>query len=203
MPHPSRLLASALAGTAAALLVAGCGGESGTPHPKSASPRPAPGGRPEITFPSYAKNVFEDTRTADPAVEAVLADSARSIDAVDEAIFKGSTSTKALAFYNTGEALTSSTEYVRAYVDDDDTWIGETRYFDRKAALSGADKAHVTYCSDESRSFIKNKKTNQIDKVPTTADSYVLYNATLAKNPKGVWQTTDVESARGHKACLP
>ena len=160
-------------------------------------------GRPKITFPSDAKNVFEYEKTGDAAKDGALVDSTLSVNSVDEAIFKGSTDTKALGFYNTDKALSGSITYVLGYIDDNDTWVGETRYFDYKVTLSGDDGAYVTYCSDESKSFIKNKKTKKVENTPTTADAYVLYNTKLAKNADGVWQTTDVASNRGSKACQP
>ncbi|MEU8603482.1 hypothetical protein [Streptomyces parvulus] len=199
---------------AAALTLSGCGGEDGTSDRQgkaasagdgpSASPSvPMAGDRPAIEFPSDAKNVFEDEKTGDSAKDAVLADSALSINAVDEAIFTGSADTKALGFYNVDKALTSSIAYVQGYIDDNDTWIGVTRYFDRQAKFKGTDKAYVTYCSDESKSYIKNKKSGKVDRSPASADSYVLYNTALAKNPAGVWQTTDISSKRGDAACQP
>ncbi|KAB1147732.1 hypothetical protein F7R91_11640 [Streptomyces luteolifulvus] len=160
-------------------------------------------GRPKITFPSDASNVFEDQKTGDATKDAVLADSAMSVNSVDEAIFKASTGTKALGFYNTAKALSSSITYVRGYIDDNDTWVGVTRYFDRKVTLSGNNQAYVTYCSDESKSYIKNKKTKKVDRSPATANSYVLYHTKLTKNAEGVWQTTDIVSDRGDKACQP
>jgi hypothetical protein len=209
--------ATALAATAALLLTAcGGGGDSskgndkiagaGTGSPTSASPSASASsaaGRPKITFPTDAKNVFEDQKTGDATKDAVLADSALSINSVDEAIFKGSTSTKALGFYNADKALSSSITYVQGYIHDADTWVGETRYFDRKVTLSGANKAYVTYCSDESKSFIKNKKTKKVDRTPTTANAYVLYHSALTKSADGVWQTTNIVSNRGDKACQP
>jgi hypothetical protein len=161
------------------------------------------GDRPKITFPSDAKNVFEDQKTGDATKDAVLADSALSVNSVDEAIFEGDTGTKALGFYNTGKALESSITFVQQYIDGGDTWVGVTRYFDYKVTLSGSDKAYVTYCSDESKSYIKDRKTGKVDKSPATADSYVLYNTSLTKNDKGVWQTTNIASNGGDKACQP
>ncbi|MET8949180.1 hypothetical protein ABZX30_38175 [Streptomyces sp. NPDC004542] len=203
----------------AALLLAGCGGGGGggskgndkiagadTGGSASASPSGSATtttGRPKIAFPSDAKNVFDNWKTGDGVEDAVLADSALSVNSVDEAIFKGSTSTKALGFYNTGKALSDSIAYVQGYIKKHHTWIGETRYFDAKVSVSGAKKAYVTYCSDESKSYIKEKKTGKVKNVPTTADSYVLYHTALAKNAADVWQTTDVASNRGAKECQP
>ncbi|MGW4735832.1 hypothetical protein ACWEQC_42940 [Streptomyces shenzhenensis] len=217
MTRRPRLLTTAAAGVTAVLLLAGCGGNDDTKQndkipgaettpTKSSSPtptEPTSPDRPKITFPSDAKNVFEDTATGDATKDAVLADNALSVNSVDEAIFEGSTGTEALGFYNSGKALSSSITYVKGYIDDSDTWIGTTRYFDRKVSLSGANGAYVTYCSDESKSFIKNKKTGKVDRSPATADAYVLYHTKLTKNAEGVWQTTDIVSNRGDKACQP
>nr|WP_202483825.1 hypothetical protein [Streptomyces coelicoflavus] len=203
----------------AALTLSACGSDDDSPgkgedkiagadtgDKQSASPSPSEptaGDRPAISFPSDAKNVFEGGKTGDAKKDAVLADSSLAVNAVDEAIFEGSTGTKALGYYNTEKALSSSITYVQGYIDDDDTWIGVTRYFDRKVTFAGEGQAYVTYCSDESKSYIKNKKTGKVDRSAATANSYVLYNTKLAKNAAGVWQTTDIASNRGDKACQP
>lgn len=215
--RPTLLAALALTATAA-LTLSACGSDDSSKDKDndkiagadtgktSSSPTPSAstsGGRPKITFPSDAKNVFEYEKTGDAAKDAALADSTLSTNSVDEAIFEGSTDTKALGFYNTDKALTGSIDYVLGYIDKNRTWVGETRYFDYKVKLSGSDGAYVTYCSDESKSFIKDKKTGKVKNTPTTADSYVLYNTKLVKNAAGVWQTTVVASNRGNKACQP
>ncbi|MFI8302246.1 hypothetical protein ACIF80_02125 [Streptomyces sp. NPDC085927] len=219
--RPTLLAALALTATAA-LTLSACGGSdegsakdkdsdkiagADTGDEKSASPSessaPAAGGRPKIDFPSDAKNVFDYEKTGDPVKDAVLADSALSVNSVDEAIFVGSTDTEALGFYNAEKALSGSITYALRYIKKGDSWVGETRYFDYKVSLSGANGAYVTYCSDESKSFIKNKKTGKVENTPTTADSYVLYNTKLEKRADGVWQTTDVASNRGSKECQP
>ncbi|MFE0203323.1 MULTISPECIES: hypothetical protein [Streptomyces] len=215
--RPARLAALTLT-AAAALTLSACGGDDSSSDGKdkiagadtgdkaSASPTPSEStaeGAPEITFPSDAKNVFEGEKTGDAQKDAVLAANTLSVNAVDEAIFEGSTDTKALGFYNADKALSSSITYVQGYIDSNDTWIGVTRYFDRKVTLKGDDKAYVRYCSDESKSYIKNKKSGKVDKSAASADSYVLYNTALTKNAAGVWQTTDIASKRGDEACQP
>jgi hypothetical protein len=217
--RPTLLAAIALT-AAAALSLSACGSDDSSKgkdndkiagadrgNETSASPRQSDSAvsasRPKITFPSDAKNVFEYQKTGDAAKDAALADSTLSVNSVDEAIFKGSTDTKALGFYNTDKALSGSLSYVLGYINKNHTWVGETRYFSYKVTLSGKSQAYITYCSDESKSFIKDKKTGKVKNTPTTAKSYVLYNTKLAKNAQGVWQTTDVASNRGNKACQP
>ncbi|MFA3875105.1 hypothetical protein ABS735_15625 [Streptomyces sp. MMCC 100] len=182
------------------------GADTGNETSAAPSPSPSPTGaedRPKITFPSDAKNVFEYEKTGNTAKDAALADSTLSVNSVDEAIFEGNTDTKALGYYNAESALSDSITYALGYINKKHTWVGETRYFDYKVSLSGDHEAYVTYCSDESKSFIKDKKTGKVEDTPTTADSYVLYNAKLAKNAEGVWQTTDIASNRGSKECQP
>ncbi|GAA2286976.1 lipoprotein [Streptomyces hawaiiensis] len=216
--RPTLLTALTLT-AAAALTLSACGSDdspaakdndkiAGADTGGEASPSPseneaAPAGRPAITFPPDAKNVFEYEKTGDTAKDAVLKDSTLSVNSVDEAILKGKTDTKALGFYNVGKALESSVSYAQRYIDGGDTWIGETRYFDYKVNLTGETKAYVTYCSDESKSYIKNRKTKKVDRSPADSDSYVLYNTSLIRNADGVWQTSNIGSVRGSKACQP
>ncbi|MFB6843403.1 hypothetical protein ACFCXS_00815 [Streptomyces sp. NPDC056373] len=219
MTRRPTLLAALTLTAAAALTLSACGSDDSskgkdndkiagadTGDKASASPsqsEAAPGGRPAIAFPSDAKNVFQYEKTGDAAKDAVLKDSTLSVNSVDEAILKGSTDTKALGFYNVGKALESSVSYVQRYIDGSDTWVGETRYFNYKVTLTGEKKAYVTYCSDESKSFIKNRKTKKVDRSPADSDSYVLYNTSLTRNADGVWQTANIGSNRGNKACQP
>ncbi|MFF4273318.1 hypothetical protein [Streptomyces sp. NPDC001536] len=215
--RPTLLAALALTATAA-LTLSACGSDDSSKDKDndkiagadtgktSQSPSPsasASEGRPKITFPSDAKNVFEYEKTGNAAKDAALADSTLSTNSVDEAIFEKSTGTKALGFYNADKALSAYITYVQKYIGDDETWVGETRYFNYKVTLSGGSKAYVTYCSDESKSYIKDRKTGKVDRSPATANAYVLYNTSLTKNADGVWQTTDIVSNRGNKACQP
>jgi hypothetical protein len=215
--RPTLLAALALTATAA-LTLSACGSDDSSKAKDNdkiagadtgkTSPSPSPSasdaaGRPKITFPSDAKNVFEYEKTGDAAKDAALADSTLSVRSLNEAIFEGGTGTEALGFYNTGKALESSITYVQRFVDSGDTWVGEIRYFDYEVALSGKTKAYVTYCSDESKAYVKDKKTEKVDKEAATANSYVLYHSSLTKNADGVWQTASVVSDRGDKACQP
>ncbi|MGW5633891.1 hypothetical protein [Streptomyces sp. NPDC003832] len=206
--HPTRLAAITLAATAA-LTLSACGNDdgdsdkAGSEEPPSASQGGTGGaGRPEITFPADAKNVFEYEKTGDAAKDAAVLDSTLAVNSVDEAIFEGSTSTKALGFYNAGNALSAYVRYVQKYIDDEETWVGETRYFNYAVNVTGTSKANVSYCSDESRSYIKDK-TGKVRKTQASGDSYVLYNTSLVRNAEGVWQTTDVVSNRGNRNCQP
>ncbi|MFC9845539.1 hypothetical protein ACFWFF_08575 [Streptomyces sp. NPDC060223] len=218
MNRRPRLLAMAAFGAVTALVLTGCGGGDGDSSGNdkiagadaggetSASPSASAtstGVRPEIKFPSDVQNTFEEQKTGDAKKDAVLADNAQRINSVDDAIFQGTVNTDALGFYSAEGALDSARTFVQGYLEDDRTWTGTTRYFDRKVTFLDDGSASVIYCSDESKSFLKNRKTGKTEKTPTTSDSYVLYNTKLVKNSDGVWQTTNVISKRGADQCQP
>lgn len=159
--------------------------------------------RPVITFSAGAKTVYEGQSTGDPKKDAVLADESHANDSAYAAILQGKNSTAAMEFYNSGLALRGAVDFVQGWLDKDNTWTGTIRYFDRKVTLRGDGAAVVISCSDESRAFLKNRKTGKVDNTPTTADSYVLYNERLQKSPQGVWVVSSVLSKRGAKECQP
>ena len=159
--------------------------------------------RPKITFPSYAKNVFEDQHTGDLKKDTVLADNAGWINSTDDAIFRGQGNSPALYFYSGGTALRSESDYVKSWVSSGDTWVGITRYFDRKVTFLGDGSAAVIYCSDESKAYTKSGKTGKVDRSPATRNAYVLYNTRLVESKQGVWQTVDVTSKPGAEQCQP
>ncbi len=123
--------------------------------------------------------------------------------AVDAAITGTDLEGKALAFYNTGKALKAAQDWVAQFEEAGATITGEARYDEREVTLKGEDSATLTFCADESKGFSKDRKTNEIHKTPVTKNSYVLYNTRLDKNADGVWQTSQIISARGAAQCQP
>ena len=211
-------VAAALAVTAALLLTA-CGSGDGSSKSNdkiagvdagdtatSASPSAGvsgPADRPKITFPEGVENKFEGWKTGDPAENAVLSDVTQTVNAVDDAILRGDTNSATLAYYRRGKALVSAQKWVRAWLDEDLTWTGSTRYFNPKVKVADSDTAAVDYCADESKAYNKNRKTGTVDKSPSDESPYVTYSTQLKKNSKGVWQTTEVLSKRGATTCAP
>ncbi|GAA2237653.1 hypothetical protein [Streptomyces indiaensis] len=209
-------VAAALTATAALLLTA-CGSgddssksndniagaETGKTAP-SASPSAGtsgPGDRPKIKFPDGVENKFESWKTGDPTKDAVLFDVTQTVNAVDDAILRGDTNSSTLAYYRKGKALVSAQKWVLAWLDEDLTWTGVTRYFNPKVEVADSDTAAVVYCADESKAYNKNRKTGTVDRTPSDESPYVTYSTQLRKNSDGVWQTTDVLSKRGDKTC--
>ncbi len=157
--------------------------------------------RPEVKLPSDVTDEYEDWKTGDDIKDAVLADTARRIDATNGAIVRGDTGAPGLSFYYRDKALTDAVAWVQAYVDANLSFTGTTRYYAPDVTLTGDKAASVVYCSDESKGFNKDRKTKKVDKTPSDESPYVLYNTRLEKNKQGVWQTTNLISKRGDKKC--
>ncbi|MFJ8086390.1 hypothetical protein ACIQ6Y_38265 [Streptomyces sp. NPDC096205] len=203
---------------AALLLLTGCGGGDETseandkiagadtdpnPSPSPATSAPTDTSRPEITLPSDLKVAFEGGRTGDPVKDAVLADSAERMRAVDAAITGTDPKGEAIGYYNTGKALEAALSWVAQFKDAGATITGEVRYYDREVTLEGQNSATLTFCADEGKGFSKDKKTGEVARTPVTKNSYVLYNTSLDKNADGVWQTSQIVSVRGAAQCQP
>lgn len=218
MTRRPRLISTAAAGAMAALLLAGCGGGgdddgskgndkiAGADTGDSASSSPSASasssaGRPKVELPSDVTDKYEGWKTGNEAKDAVLADTAARIDVTNDAILRGDKNAPGLAFYYRDKALTDAVAWIQAYLDSDLSFTGTTRYYAPQVTLSGDTTASVVYCSDESKGFNKNRKTKKVDKTPSKQSPYVLYNTRLKKNKKGVWQTTNLISKRGDKAC--
>ncbi|MEU6275495.1 hypothetical protein ABZ871_24230 [Streptomyces populi] len=218
MNRPSRLLATVAVGASAVLLLAACGGGGDKPkandkiagadtgNKPSASPTASATqspGRPKIELPSDLTLVFEGSKTGDDTKDAVLADNAERMRAVDAAITGTDPKGEAIGYYNTGKALEAALTWVKQFKDAGSTLTGEARYYDRTVTLSGKSSATLTFCADESKGYAKDKKTKKINKTPVTKNSYVLYNTRLDKSSEGVWQTSQIISTRGAAQCQP
>ncbi|AOR32750.1 hypothetical protein BFF78_18260 [Streptomyces fodineus] len=216
MKRRSLPVAAALT-TSAVLLLTACGGGDGgskadgkiagantgseTVTSPSASASTDSVARPQIKLPSDVTDKYENWETGDAAKDEVLADTARRIDATNDAILRGNASALGLSFYYRDKALTDAVAWVQAYVKATLSFTGTTRYYAPKVTLSGNNTASLVYCSDESKGFNKNRKTNKVDRTPSTESPYILYNTRLEKTKQGVWQTSDLISKRGAETC--
>ncbi|EFL32703.1 lipoprotein [Streptomyces viridochromogenes DSM 40736] len=218
MHRPARLLTAALTASAALLLTA-CGSGGGdesssdkiagadsaeTPSASASASASADGiDRPEIKLPSDMKNVFEDRQTGDPQKDAILADNERAISTVDQAMAYGDMKKSGMAFYYTDSALTGVYYYAKDNIARKTAWAGTLRYFDRQVRVFDKTSAAVTYCADESNANVKDLKTDKVNVVETSPDSYVYYNTSVRKNSDGVWQIWKLDEDRGAKRCQP
>lgn len=210
LPAPTALTITA------ALLLTACGSSednskgsdkiTGTDMGTHTPARSASGGnvgRPKISLPSDLNLIFENTKTGNPVKDAVLADNAERMRAVDAAITGTDPQGHAIAFYNTGKALEAALSWVDEFKKAGATLTGKARYYDRNVTLTGKSSATLMFCADESKGFSKDKKTEEIDRSPVTKNSYVLYNTSLEKNSDGIWQTSQIISTRGAAKCQP
>ncbi|MFI9616976.1 hypothetical protein ACIHCM_35810 [Streptomyces sp. NPDC052023] len=157
--------------------------------------------RPAITLPEDMKSVFEGWETGDVDKDAALADAERALGSVDDAIARGDTRSKALAFYYQDDALISEVKWVQAWLDANISWTGTIRYFDPQVTLRDKKTAVVVYCADDSKAYNKDRKSGKVNKTPASDSPYVLYNTRLEKNDDGVWVTTGLYTKRGHEQC--
>ncbi|MEU5753415.1 hypothetical protein ACGF5T_00170 [Streptomyces sp. NPDC047853] len=218
--RPTTTAAAALT-AAVALMLSGCGGSdtedsgkdkiAGADTGASASASPtasAPAGgdgieRPEVRLPSDVENIFEDGSTGDTKKDAVLADNERRVNSIDEAIVVDADKHPALEFYSKGDALMSAATYIKSFYDNDRSFTGKTRYYDREVTFAKDGSATVTYCMDATGTYPKNRKTGKVDRsVKASPSDYAFYNTRLEKNAQGVWQTTSVSSTEAAKRCM-
>ena len=154
--HKATTAAAALA-AAGALLLTGCGGSSkggdskkiaGADSGSSASATPSASAsaaaadaadRPKIVMPADVKHVYEGGKTGDPVKDAVLADNAQNLEAIDAAITGDQTSAgAALKFYNKDNALIAVSAYIKPFYDEERSFVGTTRYYQRQVTVKGA-----------------------------------------------------------------
>ncbi|MFE9406740.1 hypothetical protein ACFYNY_34095 [Streptomyces sp. NPDC006530] len=216
-----RTLTPAVAALTAVLALAlgACG--SGDEHPKdsdkivgadqSSKPSPSPSAssaspaadRPAIELPADVKDTFDPSTANDPVQNAVLADNAEFVRALDAAISAGNPRLPALEYYTEGPGAVAANKWVKGFTDAGWTVTGSTRYFHRTVTVHSPTTASLSYCGDESQAFSKVVKTGEVKKTPTTKDSYVAYGVQVTKNAKGVWEVIDIKSTRGAASCRP
>ncbi|MFI1484606.1 hypothetical protein [Streptomyces sp. NPDC020747] len=211
-------VAAAFLATAIALLLTACGGGSGskdedkiagagTDTSRSASPSTSPSDdgidRPTVELPEGDELVFTPEESGEAKADAVMRDNAEYLRAIDEAIGDQDPKSKAVAFYSKDSAYLGSVDWIAGFVKDGTTVTGTVRFFDRKVTFSEDGSAGLTYCSDESKGYTKDVKTQKTNVTKASKDSYVLYNDRLRKSDQGVWQTTKSISKRGSEVCQP
>ncbi|WP_431043803.1 hypothetical protein ACQUSR_19195 [Streptomyces sp. P1-3] len=212
------LTAAALAASAALLLTA-CGGGSDdgkkpdkiegaeeggkkSPSPsKSPESDPIAAKRPQLKDQEGFSTVFDGWSSDDPKQNAVLLDGKYQALAVNSAIFKQDPEAPEVKFYYAGPALVDAQEWVAGFKKNGHTLTGTLRYYDPHVKLTSDGVATLRYCTDESKAFSKDLKTDKVDRTEPSPKSYVLYVAALEKNSEGVWQTTSLVSQRGK--CQP
>lgn len=208
--------AAALTATATLLLTACGGGNSGPKNADkiagadqgsakpsaSASASAAANGRPTIELPADLTMKFEATNTGDPVKDAVLADGAERMRAVNSAVTGTDPKYVALNYYNTGKALEAASTWVEQFKKDGLSMTGSVSYFDRQVSLNADKSASLTFCADESKGYTKDLKSGKVNVTAPSKNDFILYSTRLEKNAAGVWQTTRIVSTAGAAKCV-
>ncbi|WP_229871788.1 hypothetical protein [Streptomyces longisporoflavus] len=200
--------------TGAALLLTACGGSGSdespdkiegagqgdsTPAPSKSGAKTPDADRPKITLPKSFNLPFEGWTSSDPAKQAVLDDGKEHLRAGYAAIIAKDPDAESLAFYDTTAGLSQDQRWIKTYTDKDLTVFGKLPVFDPEVTLAGEkkSKATLTYCTDESKAYSKERKSGKTEGNPAGTAPEVFYTLTLAKNAEGVWQTVSTYSKRG------
>ncbi|WP_338782387.1 hypothetical protein [Streptomyces sp. DG1A-41] len=196
----------------AALLLTACGGgdspsddikgaDSGSSSPSasaSASPAAPVVKRPVIKLPSSFQLTFENWTSSDPVEQAVLNDGKEQLRAGYAAIIENDPDSKARAFYDTEAGFSQSQQWIKSYTDKNLTVFGKLPVYDPKVSLAkNKAAAALSYCTDESKGYTRNRKTGEVKGNPAGTDPEVFYLISMAKNAQGVWQAVSARSERG------
>ena len=155
--------------------------------------------RPNITLPKDMKKVFEGWKTGDATKDAALADAERALNSVDDAIARGDTKSKALAFYYQDDALLSEIKWVQAWLDANYFLDGNHSLLRPTGDASRQEDGRRHLLRGRQQGIQQETKSGKVDKTSTGESPYTLYNTRLVKNDKGVWQTTGLYTKRGHQ----
>ncbi|GGJ52360.1 hypothetical protein [Streptomyces brasiliensis] len=199
--------------TTAALLLTACGGgddkqddikgaDTGSTSPSaSASASQASGiKRPDIKLPGEFQLTFDGWTSGDAVEQAVLDDAKEQLRAGYAAIIADEPDGgDALAFYDTASGLSQDRQWIKTYTSKNLTVFGKLPAYDPEFTLLGDKKtrAVVSYCTDESKAYTRNRATKEVQGNPAGTDPKVFYTVTLAKNADGVWQNVSTRGKRG------
>jgi hypothetical protein len=197
---------------ATALLLTACGGgdkspsddikgaDTGTNSPSASASQASGIKRPEIKLPGEFKLTFENWTSSDTVEQAVLNDVREQLRAGYAAIIANEPNGgAALAFYDTASGLSQDQQWIKTYTSKNLTVFGKLPAYDPKPTLLGdkTRRAVVTYCTDESKAYTRQRKTKEVQGNPAGTNPRVFYTVTLTKNAEGVWQNVSTRGKRG------
>ncbi|MGI5427182.1 hypothetical protein [Streptomyces sp. CA-179760] len=213
MIRPARR-ATAVLVVAAALLLTSCGsgggdespsdkikgagsGNGSAPASPTGSASPSGTGRPEIKLSKEFEANFENWTNSDPKLQAILNDGREQLRAKYAAVIEANPDSEAVAFYSSEATLATARKWIKQFVDDGDSIIGEVRVFDAQVKINDTGSGALFYCVDERRASTKNRETAKVVKTPDKPESVLQYRTRLDKTSEGVWQTTSVTVVPG------
>ncbi|MGY6024959.1 hypothetical protein [Streptomyces spinosirectus] len=195
-----------------ALMLTGCGGgdksssgdikgaDTGSGSPSASASQSSGIKRPGVTLPSEFQLTFENWTSSGAVEQAVLNDTKEQLRAGYAAIITDKPDGgDALAFYDTASGLSQDQQWIKTYTSKNLTVFGKLPAYDPKPTLLGnkQTRAVVTYCTDESKAYTRNRETKEVQGNPKGTDPKVFYTVTLTKNPNGVWQNISTRAKRG------
>lgn len=196
----------------AMLLLSACGGggegssddikgaDTGSSSPSASASASTPSGveRPKITIPNSFRLTFQNWTSSDPVEQAVLNDAKEELRAGYAAIIGNKPDGgKAVAFYTTEPGLSQAQEWIKTYTDKDLTVLGKLPVYNPKVTLAKKGVASLSYCTDESKAYSKERKSGTVAGNPAGTDPKVSYTITIVQSEQGVWLTDTVQSQRG------
>lgn len=202
--------------TAASLLLAGCGsGGEGSKNDKIAgadagdgktsSAPPAPSAsagdgidRPKMPFPKDVKLDFEDPGTSDPLQAAAANDAFNFVRAIRYGIVKQDPDIAAYKFYSetASPAQIYAKDQIQQHVEGGYTITGSMRFYDAKIQPTKSKKtATVSFCSDSSKYYGKEVKTQKVLKTKESIKDYDYWQISMSesKSTKGLWRADLIE----------
>ncbi|MFE7231265.1 hypothetical protein ACFVAF_11415 [Streptomyces sp. NPDC057596] len=172
----------------------------GSPSASASASQASEVQRPDIKLPTEFQLTFDSWTSGDSVEQAILNDTKEQLRAGYAAIIANEPDGgNALAFYDTKPGLSQDRQWIKTYTSKDLTVFGKLPAYDPQTVLLGDRKtrAVVTYCTDESKAYTRNRKTKEVQGNPVGTDPKVLYSVTLAKNDDGVWQNVSTRAKRG------
>ncbi|MCT9142746.1 MULTISPECIES: hypothetical protein [Streptomyces] len=213
MIRPARRTTAVLV-LSAALLLTSCGSGGGDESPSgkidgadsgngsaqagpTASASPSDIDRPEIKLSKEFQANFENWTNSDPKLQAILDDGREQLRAKYAAVIEANPDSEAVAFYSSEATLTTARKWIKQFVDDGDSIIGEVRVFDPQVKINDTGSGALFYCVDERKASTKNRETDKVVKTPDKPESVLQYRTRLDRTTEGVWQTTSVTVVPG------
>lgn len=173
----------------------------------SASPAASAGGEDAASILAEARALsmprgyaitFDPEIASDPAIGTVLAVSELIWRAQVSAVDAGVMDDLLLRHRVSGRASLEVADLLKSVVGKGYTFTGKNILTKRVATVRGG-KATVIYCFDQSKGFLKSRKTGKVVLTPVTASSFLRYTELYAKTG-GVWRLT-VYSAVADAGC--
>ncbi|MEV0639189.1 hypothetical protein AB0I77_30500 [Streptomyces sp. NPDC050619] len=216
-----RTMATALATTAALLLTACGGSETGSADSTDArdagtSPsapgsaeaavgRPDAAGAPDVSAPRDLHQVFDFDEPSEAKHAAALANAENYIRALNHGFAEQDPNDPAYQYYSTGQAARYAKTQIQAWVKGGWAPTGTDKYYDENVTtLSDGKRVLVTFCRDQAKFYGKEIKTGKILYTEDSLASYQKFTLLMfppSASASAVWTTRVIEVRGEAKEC--